>query len=247
MRKIWAFALLASLYLGACSKKQSDSRPGTMQGYVIQQSEAVTLQGGVEAQLEISWDARLAGVKDPKGSSVNAGGVDAPEINPPYLGARMCVLADSFTDRRCLDLAFPLVRIEATDLKGPSQVIALKSDESTGVGSYNGIVTRFFTLGKQGEVLPLMASPAGVLGAKAEPIELQDTLKAAWRQQGPETLLYVSCGMVGQVQGPDGSQAQFETRYSRFSFESGHWVWRQKAKSGIWENEGVFPARSEFP
>lgn len=149
-----------------------------------------------------------------------------------------------------LRLAAPLAQLDPRPLRGaPHPTFLVSADLTQEAGSYNGPVTTAVEVVSH-QLQVAMAQPVDAAGkgsgpgtakGKPVPIQLAQTLKAAWQrveEPSADALLVVRC----QPSGGD-----FQTTYSRYEVVGKTWRVKSRSAPGLWESEGDFPSVSAFP
>ncbi len=147
-----------------------------------------------------------------------------------------------------LALAGALAQLDPRPLRGaPHPTYLVSADLTQEAGSYNGPVTMAVEV-VSNRLQVAMAHPVkanaeaeGKGDGKPVPIQLAQTLKAAWQRvdgRSADVLLMVR----SQPSGGD-----FRTTYSRYEVVGKAWRVTSRSEPGLWESEGDFPAVSAFP
>lgn len=145
-----------------------------------------------------------------------------------------------------LALAAPLAQLDPRPLRGaPHPTFLVSADLTQEAGSYNGpVTTAVEVVSNRLQVAmarPVKAEAEGKGQGKPVPIQLAQTLKAAWQRvdgHSADVLLMVR----SQPSGGD-----FRTTYSRYEVVGKAWQVTSRSEPGLWESEGDFPAVSAFP
>jgi hypothetical protein len=130
--------------------------------------------------------------------------------------------------------------VEAVHLYGnATQTYLVTIDFSIGFGSYNGPITSFIEISRDGHILWL-------------PISGMRSLKTDWRiisVKGSTTkeVLHVACRPDFRGGGETTDDQPFLVTYTTSYFSDGVWKEKERAVSGFWESEGAFPNRKLFP
>lgn len=137
-----------------------------------------------------------------------------------------------------MTLAAPLARLDPVPVRGARYPTYLASADLTAdAGSYSGPLT--IPVQVAGD--RLITASAQLDGKRREPIRLATTGKAAWRKvEGAraDQFLQVSC---------QPAKGGFRTTYRRYFLAGREWRARTRMQAGLWESDGEFPARTQFP
>lgn len=110
-------------------------------------------------------------------------------------------------------------------------------DESVGMGSYAGIVTRLIGLEK-GIVHFVVAHDA--VTRNSITIVLPKALKASWKFCGDESTVQMC-----SVQSSPHPGGRFQTVLKKYSFSGGRWNVVTRETDGLWESDMPFPVMGE--
>jgi hypothetical protein len=260
MRRGLVLAALVLSLPGGCSS------PGPDDGYVVYQTVFVDRGKPTERRLQVMEDARLTpgmrqvmwgGPKEPKEISGALGLADSDPViaalakdpvKPAML--RLTDAAGKVLTERRFDCALGELNdspLPQTDGAATQPVWALGIDCHTATGLYEGLVTRFFTLGGDRFAWQKLRDPAG-----GDPIELTllNSPKIGWHlasQPRVDDVLSVS----GQ---PDMSHLDAKgvpqgmiVDLVRYHFAGGLWQRSDREMPGDWSRGEAFPPASAFP
>jgi hypothetical protein len=141
----------------------------------------------------------------------------------------------------------PIARLERRRL-GPASdpVYLMTTDDSAGWGSYSGLATALYTV-QAGRLGPVRAMG---LNGRAEAVVLVDTLKSGWKIIDPSPTHTVIEQLLCRPDfGHDkpGEDARFQLTYITYRSDGHGWRMAKRVTAGFWENEGAWPAISNFP
>ena len=222
-------------------------------GYRIVQN--VSVAGG---PVQILEDARLTPALARKmwGTSVDPAfvlGDDAPEartfkaqpLRPAKL--RQVDRSGAVIQNIVLDDQAPIARVEPRRLGSSAHpVFLITTDNSAGFGSYSGLVTALYGL-RSGRLEPVRAKGQD---QHAEAVVLMNTLKSGWRiidRSPTHTLIEQLLCRPDLDHDKAGEDARFQLTYVTYWYDGRDWRMAKRLTPGFWENEGDWPAVSNFP
>jgi len=143
-----------------------------------------------------------------------------------------------------LDNQAPIARIEPDRLAGPIYLVT--TDNNAGFGSYSGLVTTLYKF-RSGRLEPVRALASD---QHAEAVVLVDTLKSGWKiiDHSPThaVIEQLLCRPDLDHNKP-GEEARFQLTYITYWSDGRDWRVAKRVTPGFWENEGDWPAASNFP
>jgi len=241
------------LALGAAAAP-AEVKPAIPAGYAVYQTTALNpRESGVAGVLQILQDERVTSkYRDGWGSSREPDTV-LPEGDPllksiagtPLRNGRLRLVGDDGQVIADEPFEVPLGKLETAFLYGgefPTYLVTV--DYGIGFGSYNGPATMLAEV-RGGRLVFVQA-----VGDK-DPIRLAETLKHGWR------FVDAAKGRGKEIEEIDchpnfdnpkwEDRSEFVVIYTTYRFDGRHWRASSRQTIGFWENEGDWPARSQFP
>jgi hypothetical protein len=141
----------------------------------------------------------------------------------------------------------PIARLEERRLGPPSAPIYLiTTDDSAGFGSYSGLATMLYAV-QAGRLAPVRATGSD---GRAEAVVLVDTLKSGWKiidRYPAHTLIEQVLCRPDFRHEKTGQDLPFVLTYITYRSDARGWRMAKRTMPGFWENEGAWPALSNFP
>jgi hypothetical protein len=201
---------------------------------------------GVDGELRLLVDARLSDHQLSHLLDFALSGTPAFKRRP----AVPAVLQIADADGNILQiekLEKPLAHLRRYALRGGYEMFAVTVDYTAEAGSDSGPATIFFRV-VAGKLRWIEAKDSSA--GKLQRIVVADTGKQSWKivtARASADIFDVSCHPAYPAEPGKWDGHTFAIDYKRYHFNGKDWLVSQKTKSGFWENEGEFPADSEFP